>query len=145
MPSFNETLQGNTHVTGLLLVDGHVISGNPTVSIAVADDVAYTTAQLLAGLILRDCNGAHRADLLPTAADLVAALQPSEGSRAVGQHFEFTVRNESGAATTITVTAPDASVTVSGTATVTQGQAGRFRLEVTSATEGAETYTAYRI
>ncbi|NBS65096.1 MAG: hypothetical protein EBT33_12220, partial [Betaproteobacteria bacterium] len=41
---------------------------------ATAAAVTYTAAQLKGGLILRNTNGAGRADLFPTAASIVAAL-----------------------------------------------------------------------
>jgi hypothetical protein len=50
-------------------------------SIATAGAVTYTAAQILGGIIVRDCAGAARTDVLPTAALLVAAMkQPRVGT-----------------------------------------------------------------
>src|SRR3954462_9199372 len=47
--------------------------GTPT-SINTAGANTITAAQVLAGIYVRDCNGAGRTDTLPTAALLVAAM-----------------------------------------------------------------------
>lgn len=43
-------------------------------SVATAGAATYTAAQILGGVIVRDCTGASRTDVLPTAALLVAAM-----------------------------------------------------------------------
>ena len=115
----------------------------PTVNpqtVTTAAAVTYTAAQLLAGLILRDPNGAGRSDVTPTAAAIVAALQ---GAR-VGLSFEFTIRNDADAAETITVTA-GSGVTLSGTMTIAQNNIKRFLVNVTNATSGSEAVKIYSL
>jgi hypothetical protein len=90
----------------------------------------YTAAELLGGMILRDCNGGARSDVTPTAALIIAALKQA----GVGNSFEFTIRNTSDAAETITVTA-GTDVTLSGTMTIAQNNSKRFLVLVTSSTE----------
>ena len=98
-------------------------------TIATADVVTLTAAQLLGGLILRDPAGAGRADVTPTAALIIAAL--AQGG--TGNAFEFTIRNTADDAETITLTAGE-GVTISGTATIAQNNSKRFLVVVTSGT-----------
>lgn len=107
---------------------------------ATAAAVTYTTAQVLGGLILRDPAGAGRADLLPTAAALVAAIVGA----AVGAAFEFTIRNTADAAETITVTT-NTGLTLSGTMTIAQNNTKRFLAVITNATSGSEAVTVYSL
>lgn len=65
-------------------------------TINTAAAVTFSAAQLLGGMILRDPNGAARADLLDTAENIVAAIAGCE----VGSCFEFTIRNTADAAET---------------------------------------------
>ncbi len=106
-----------------------------------AGDMAMTAAQVLGGLILRDPNGAARADVLPAAAPLVAAIRGAF----VGLTFEFTIRNTADAAEAITVTAPNAAVTISGTATIAQNNSKTFLVRLTNVDPGSEAYTAYSL
>jgi len=109
-------------------------------TLSTAAALTLTAAQILGGLILRDPNGAGRADVLPTAALLKAAIEGCE----VGTSFEFDIRNTADAAETITATA-GTGVTISGTATIAQNNTKRFRVVFTSVTEGSEAYTLYSI
>jgi len=89
----------------------------------------YTAAELLGGLILRDCAGGARSDPTDTAANIIAAIIQA----GVGNSFEFTIRNTSDAAETITVTA-GTGVTLSGTMTIAQNNSKRFLCVVTAST-----------
>ena len=100
--------------------------------------VTYTAAQLKGGLILRNTNGAGRADLFPTAASIVAALP----SAFVGQTFEVTIRNTAAAAETITMTT-NTGLTLSGTMTIAQNNQKPFLVRLTNVTAGAEAATIY--
>jgi hypothetical protein len=108
-------------------------------TLATAGVEAYTAAQLLGGLIVRDTAGAPRADTMPTAAALVAAIPGA----VVGDTLELIIHNNSGAANAITVTPPDAAVTVVGTATVDQNAVKRILVRLTNVTAAAEAYTVY--
>jgi hypothetical protein len=108
---------------------------------AVEDVLAYTAAMVLGGLILRDPNGAARADTLPTAAALVAAIPGA----VVGDSVEFVIRNTANGAETITVTAPDAAVTISGTPTIAQNASTRWLAVLTNVTAAAQAYTCYNV
>jgi len=103
---------------------------------ATAAAITYTVAYVLGGLILRNTNGAGRADLLPTAAALVAAI---EGC-AVGCAFEFTVR--SAGAETITITT-NTGLTLAGTMTIATANSKRFIVVFTNVTAGSEAATVY--
>ena len=102
--------------------------------------VTYTVTQVLGGLILRDPNGAARADLLPTAAAIVAAIEGVQ----LQTSFEFTIRNTADAAETITVTT-NTGLTLSGTMTIAQNNSKRFKAVVTNITSGTEAVTVYSL
>lgn len=92
-----------------------------------AGAVTYTAAQIIGGLILRDPAGAGRADLFPTAANIIAGLPDAQ----VGDSFEFLIRNDADAAETITMTT-NTGLTLSGTMTIAQNNAKRFLAVITS-------------
>jgi hypothetical protein len=104
--------------------------------VTTAGVVAYTAAQVLGGMILRDPNGAARADTVPTAALLAAALPA--GAAVAGDSVEFQITNTADAAETITVTT-DTGATLSGTMTIAQSASRRFRAIFTS----SSAYTLY--
>jgi len=116
--------------------------------------VTYSATQLLGGIILRDPNGASRADLVPTAAALLAAIKNGipgtstggTGSVAppVGTSFRFHIRNTADAAETITVTT-NTGVTLSGTMTIAQNNAKDFLAVFTDTRDGNAAYTLYSL
>lgn len=130
MASTNNTPSRNfPHFSGLVF---------PTITVSTittAAAVTFTAAQLLGGEIRRDPNGAGRADLVPTAASLVAAQTGLQ----VGSTFEFLLRNDADAAETITVTT-NTGATVAGTMTVAQNAMKRFRVRFTNVDPGSEAY-----
>lgn len=67
--------------------------------ITTAGAATYTAAHVLSGFILRDPSGASRADVLPTAALLVAAIPQPQ----IGDTFKLRVINTADAAETITI------------------------------------------
>lgn len=105
-------------------------------TITTVGNVTLTAAEVLGGLILRDPNGGARTDTLPTAALLIAAI----ANAAVGQSFEFIIRNTADAAETITV-ASGSGGTDSGTMTIAQNNSKRFLVRIDSATA----YTLYSL
>lgn len=105
---------------------------------ATAAAVTYTTTQVLGGLILRNTSGAARADLLPTVASLVQAIEGIQ----VGTGFEFVVR--SAGAETITVTT-NTGWTLSGTMTIATLNSKRFMVVFTNITPGTEAATLYSL
>lgn len=107
-------------------------------TISAAEVVAYTAAQILGGLILRDPNGGARSDTLPVAADIVAAIPNCK----VGTAFEFTIRNTADAAETITVSTAT-GLTLSGTMTIAQNNSKRFLAVVTNV--GTAAVTVYSL
>jgi hypothetical protein len=66
-----------------------------------AGAATYTAAQVLGGVILRDCSGAGRTDVLPTAALLVGSMRAPR----IGDTIDVLVVNTSDAAETITISA----------------------------------------
>jgi len=145
MPSFKGFIIGSglARYTGHIMADRHLISKRVliekrTIPTRVgASAIAYTPANLLAGLILRDTDlaGAGVADTLPSAQDLVDAL----GAQAfIGASFEFTIRNWGAGGQTITVTQDaGATFTVSGTATIALNDSKRFLVVITAVTTPA--------
>lgn len=68
-------------------------------SIATAGAATYTAAQVLSGIIVRDCAGAGRTDTFPTADLLVAAIPGVQ----VGDRISVKIVNGSDAAEAITL------------------------------------------
>lgn len=118
---------GLTHFAGLLAKAHRIIDFAVAATITTAGNVTFTAAQLLGGIILRDPNGAGRADNTPTATQLRDAIKGC----VVGTAFEFTIRNTADAAETITLTA-GTGVTISGTATIAQNNTKRFLVVFTN-------------
>lgn len=130
-----------TQGTGVVVPTvGPIVNFFTVTTDATAGVITYTAAQLKGGMILRDCNGAGRADVTPTAALLVAALP----SAVVGTGIRFTIRNTSSTAVSITVTA-GTGCTISGTATIAQNNSKDFLAVLTNVTSGAEAYTVYSL
>ncbi len=105
-----------------------------------AGAVTYTAAEILGGFILRDPNGAARADLFPTAAAIITALYTTPNDTTagvanvvVGHSFFVDIRNEADAAETITMTT-NTGLTLSGVMTIPIGSTQRFLVVVTGAT-----------
>lgn len=109
-------------------------------TVSTAGDTTIAAGVLEGGLLLRDPNGAGRADTTRTAAQLVA---DNEGV-AVGSSFYFTVRNTADAAETITFTG-GSGVTISGTATIAQNNSKLFLAVFTNVTASTEAVTIYSI
>jgi len=107
---------------------GNMISQMTVTTKSTVGDVTYTAAEILGGMILRDPNGGARADLFPTAADMIAAIKQAKA----GNAFEVTIRNTADAAETITMTT-NTGLTLSGTMTIAQNNSKRFLVVVTAA------------
>ena len=107
---------------------------------STAGVIAYTAAMFIGGLILRDCNGAGRADTVPTAAALVQALNGAK----VGTCLRVLIRNTSGTAVSITVSTATGA-TLSGTMTIAQNNTKEFLAVITNVTPGSEAYTLYSV
>jgi hypothetical protein len=133
----------DTRLHGLQLQEAGLIDFAVPATDATAAAITMTAAQLLGGLLLRNTNGANRADLVPTAASIIAALTARLGAApVVGNAFEFVIRNTAGAAETITVTT-NTGATLSGTMTIAQNNSKRFLLVITGVTTPA--YTLYSL
>lgn len=110
---------------------------------ATAGNVTHTAAEVLGGLILRDCNGAARTDTLPTAALLVDACRGA----VVGTGIRLIVRNTSDAAETLTL-ALGTGITEGGTANtlaIAQSKTLEYLIVFTSVTPGAEAAVLHTI
>jgi hypothetical protein len=111
----------------------------PTVTItpnAVAAAVTHTTAELLAGVINRDTLSSARADLFPTAALIVAAINGCM----VGTSFRVVVRNVSAGAGSITHTT-NTGLTLTGTVVIPFQSTKEYMFIVTNVTPGSEAVT----
>jgi hypothetical protein len=109
----------------------------PTVN-AVAAAVTHTPAEILSGIVLRDTLSAARADLFPTAANIVAAINGCM----VGTSFRFMVRNTSAGAGSITHTT-NTGLTLVGTVVIAFQQVKEYTAVVTNVTPGSEAVTFY--
>jgi hypothetical protein len=111
----------------------------PTVN-AVAAAVTYSVAEILSGLLLRDALSAARADLLPTAAAIVAAINGCQ----VGTSFRTWIRNTGAGAGSITLTT-NTGLTLSGTVAIVFQQQKELLFVVTNVTPGSEAVTVYSL
>jgi hypothetical protein len=112
-------------------------------SYANAGNNTFTVADVLGGMIRRDCNAGARTDTLPTAAALVAAMK---GAAFVGALLEFGIVNITGTAQTHTLAVGTGGTASAGdTLTTTQAQVHFFWIVLTNVTAGAEAYTLYSL
>jgi len=111
----------------------------PTVN-AVAAAVTYTVAEILSGFLLRDALSSARADLLPTAAAIVAAINGCQ----VGTSFRTWIRNTGAGAGSITLTT-NTGLTLSGTVAIVFQQQKELLFVVTNVTPGSEAVTVYSL
>jgi hypothetical protein len=124
--------------TGVLGLPRNTARAATVSTITTAAAVTFTAAQILGGLILRDPSGGARADLMPTASDLVAILGGVDDTMSV----EFTIRNTADADETITLTT-NTGITLSGTMTIAQNNSKRFLAVVTAI--GTPAVTVYSL
>lgn len=114
---------------------GLIIPKIVVTTINTAWNVAYTAAQLWGGEIHRDTNGGNRTDTLPSAHDLVVAMDGVEP----GSTIDVVIRNDAATTDVLTIAA-GAGGTTSGTLTVAQNATNRFRLRFTNITYPSEAY-----
>jgi hypothetical protein len=107
---------------------------------ATAGNVTYSVAQILSGLLNRDALSGAKADLLPTAAALVAGINGAQ----VGTSFRTIIRNTGAAAGSITVTT-NTGITLVGTMVVPFQSLQELLFVVMSVTPGAEAITVYSL
>jgi hypothetical protein len=112
-------------------------------SITTAGNETLTAAQLLGGIIVRDCTGAGRTDTLPTAALLVAAIPGA----AIGDTVRCWIVNGSDAAETITIAegAGGAFVAAQTAASrvIEQNSSKMVHIRLTNVTAASEAYVVY--
>jgi hypothetical protein len=121
-----------------LQANGFVAKKTTVTTISTAGAVTFSAAEIVGGLILRDPNGAGRADLVPTAANLYAEL--GSPLKVTGLSIDFTIRNTADAAETITLTT-NTGMTMSGTMTIAQSNSKTFRIVFAT----ASTATVYSL
>jgi hypothetical protein len=118
-----------------------------TMAAATSDATAgartYTAAEILGGVIVRDCAGSSRSDVLPTAALLVAALRSPQ----VGDVIQCAIVNGSDAAEVITIGAgTGGGFDTNQTATsrvIPQNSTRIVRIRITGVVPAAEAYVVY--
>lgn len=106
-------------------------AGLPTY--ATAGNVTLLASDLQQGIITRDCAGAARSDVLPTAAQIIDSLTVQGRAPVTGQGFLFTIRNTSGGAFATTLQTA-AGLTLVGSMAVAQSNAKIFFLIITGPT-----------
>lgn len=138
----------NPSSTGkVLLIPGvDVIQGDALpapAAINTAGAVTYTAAQLLGGVIVRDCAGAGRTDVLPTAALLVAAIPGVQ----VGDIVRTKIVNGSDAAETLTIDAGVGggydAIQIAASRVVPQNASKELVIRITNVGAATEAYVAY--
>ena len=135
----SSTSRGATARVDQVLRGGYGTPGSD----ATAGNITLTAAQVLAGLFVRDPNGASRTDVLPTAALLVAAMTRP----AVGDVIRLLVVNGADAAETITFTAGsggsyDANQTAASRL-IGQNASKLMHIRLTNVTASSEAYVVY--
>ena len=129
---------------GLVLTDSRMLNtGAAPFSSNNAGNLTYTAAQILTGIIVRDCNGAARTDTLDTAANIVAAVPNAK----VGDIIECAIVNGTNAAFAITVAAGagggfDANQ-AAATRIVGQNTSKKMHIRLTNVGAGTEAYVVY--
>ncbi len=98
-------------------------------TLTTASNQTYTAAQVVDRILKRDCNGAARTDVTPTASELIGRIR---GARTLWGFF-FIVANTSDADELLTITG-GTGVTISGTATIPWGMARMYRGVITTPT-----------
>lgn len=131
---------GSLYVGGTRVIRG---SAAPT-SDATAGARTWTIAELLTGTLVRDCAGASRSDVLPTAALLVAGVSGA----AVGDIIEFLYINGSDPVTEIiTITAGTGGAFDTNQTAVSRTILGTcsklVRIRITNVTASSEAYVVY--
>lgn len=144
---YNRLTKGRALVTGLTVgtdlqvLDDTYINGHLGVDISATDiadgtSMTYTATNWLAGIITGTPT-ANRALTTPTAAEMIAAVTPTN---ATGIGVQFTVINLAAATYKMTLTA-GTGVTIVGNADVPAASSGTFVARIASATA----VTIYRI
>lgn len=125
------------------IVANAYISQSTATSDATAGARTYTAAEILGGLIVRDCAGGSRSDVLPTAALLVAAMDKPK----VGDVIRCYIVNGSDAAETITIGAGtgggfDTNQTAASRV-IPQNSSKDIYIRITGVASGSEAYVVY--
>jgi hypothetical protein len=129
--------------TAYILTNDPIHSNTTATSINTAGAATYTAAQMLGGIIVRDCAGSGRTDTLPTAALMVAAIPGA----AIGDTVRCYVVNGSDAAETITLAegsggAWDANQTAASRV-IPQNSSKMVMVRLTNVTASSEAYVVY--
>lgn len=115
---------------------GLVFENRTIVTNATAAAVTHTVAELLSGVVNRDTGSAARADLFPTAAAIVAAINGCQ----IGTSFRTLIRNTSAGAGSITHTT-NTGLTLTGTVVIPFQSSKEYLFIVTNVTPGSEAVT----
>lgn len=111
--------------------------------ITTAGAATYTAAQVLAGIIVRDCAGSGRTDVLPTAALLVAAMHNPR----IGEVIDLMIVNGSDGAETITIAAGNGggfnSLQQATSKDIAQNVTKTLKIRITGVVSGSEAYVVY--
>tara|TARA_R100000808_G_C2113775_1_gene127064 strand:+ start:14 stop:1027 length:1014 start_codon:yes stop_codon:yes gene_type:complete len=108
---------------------------------STAGNMTYTAAEFLGKVIFRDCNGADRTDVTPTAAEIVAAIT----NPANGDHFRVVIRNNSqGSGESLTLNG-GTGVTRWGDSTIKDTYFGEFVVVLDNVSSGSEAVSIYSV
>jgi uncharacterized protein (DUF111 family) len=133
IPSFSPSVQYARKFT----LDYPTVTPTPN---AVAAAVTYTPAEILSGLLLRDALSSARADLLPTAASIIAAINGCQ----LGTSFRTWIRNTGAGAGSITLTT-NTGLTLSGTMVIPFQSQKELMFVVTNVFPNQEAVTVYSL
>lgn len=133
IPSFSPSVQYARKFT----LDYPTVTPTPN---AVNAAVTYSVAEILSGLILRDALSTARADLLPTAAAIIAGINGCQ----VGTSFRTWIRNTGAGAGSITLTT-NTGLTLSGTMVIAFQTQKELMFVVTNVFPNQEAVTVYSL
>lgn len=125
-----------------VVVDSLITRATAT-SDATAGARTYTAAEVLGGIIVRDCAGAGRSDVLPTAALLVAAMDRPR----IGDTIRCYIVNGSDAAETLTIGAGTGGAfdtnQTAASRVIPQNSSKDVYIRLTGVVAGSEAYVVY--
>lgn len=135
---------GNAHIRGPSLYKKQT-TPNP---ITTAGPVTYTAEMILSGLIIRDCSGSSRTDILingsgPTG--LIKTMIDNKIDIEVGTTFYLTIANTSGTGEDITLQDVPNFADIVGVTTIKAGESISAQIVIENDTEVAGRYTMYTL
>jgi len=114
-------------------------------TISTAGNVTYTAAQLIGGIVQRDCNGTGRTDTTPTAAQIVSEMKSINSAVEDYSSFTFFLNNNSGASPERITLSAGTGVTLYGENRINIDKSSQFLVLITDDTASSEAVSFFNI